>query len=235
MRGDETIHSNQKTHESCATARGGQCRPPHLEVIQMDKQKVFPFPVAWSLFPCMEDWEGGKLKFGLLKCNQSPAHTCRSAMNGGCGVGCEGLADPRLFVHVGSTAGGDGARFGTRCHPSALQPPAILCTEVSCSGRLPTVTGREIGVLNLSLYPFFLWKCCDLKWKGGTYWKTPPYTCMFLPLARWAAAGLLGSLIATEWTNFQPEDAGWLSWERLCYSWKKKRCRDPSDSSVFGC
>lgn len=66
---------------------------------------------------------------------------------GAAGWGARG----RLIRHCAcrGAVGGDGARFGTTCCPNALLPPAMLCTEVSCSRRL------EIGVLNLSLYPQF--------------------------------------------------------------------------------
>lgn len=61
----------------------------------------------------------------------------------------------------------------------------MLRAEASCSGWLPAVTGKEIDVLNLPLYPFFfffLWKWCKLQLKGGTYWQIPPYTRRSLPL-----------------------------------------------------
>lgn len=41
------------------------------------------------------------MTLGLLKCNQSPARARRRAALRGCGVGCEGLADPRLLVCPG--------------------------------------------------------------------------------------------------------------------------------------
>lgn len=48
--------------------------------------------------------------------------------------------------------------------PSQVQAPSerspatsnALSAQKSCGGRLLTEPGKEIGVLNLSLYPFFL-------------------------------------------------------------------------------
>lgn len=64
-------------------------------------KKSFLSPVTWHHFPCMEDWEGEQVEIGLVEvwpesCPRRPMHH-----GWGCGVGCEGLVDPRLLVLVG--------------------------------------------------------------------------------------------------------------------------------------
>lgn len=224
--------ATKMTHRSCAMAKGG-CHPPCLEVIQRDEQKSFLFPLPGVVFHVWRTERGSKLKLGLLMCNQSPAHACWRATEGGCGMGCEGLADPRLFVHVEGAVGGHCARVRTRHCLSTLLLPAILCTEVSCSGRVPTVTGKGIGVLNLSLCPFLVWKWCELQWNGGTYWKIPLHTCRFLPWMHWAAGGLLSSLTVTEWTDFPARGCRVAVVGAVMLFLKEKKCRETQATSVY--
>lgn len=65
-------------------------------------KKSFLSPSSGAVFRLWRtEREGSKLTLGLLKCNQRPARARRRAALRGCGVGCEGLADPRLLVCPG--------------------------------------------------------------------------------------------------------------------------------------
>lgn len=93
--------TTKMTPESCATAGAGQRLPPCSYVIQRDKQKVFPFPIIWSRFPCTEDWEGEHVDTGLGEVWPEPCPCLPTSHGRGCGVGCEGLAGVRLLVCPG--------------------------------------------------------------------------------------------------------------------------------------
>lgn len=163
------------------------------------KKKSFLSPSPGVVFCVWRTERGSKLKLGLLKCNQSPAHACRHTTDRGRGVGCKGLADLRMFMRAGGAADGDGAHFGIRCRPSALLPPAMLCAEVSCSGCLPAVTGKEIDVLNLSLYPFFFSvKMVRVTMKRRYVLKNASIRLQVPPLRTPGCRGFLCFFLATE-------------------------------------
>ena len=103
-------------------------------------KKSFLSPSPGVVFHVWRTERGSKLKLGLLKCNQSPARACRRNMDGGRRVGCEGLADPRLFVHVGGAAGGDGAHFGpvlpsSPATSNALHRSVLQWETSHCNGK----------------------------------------------------------------------------------------------------
>lgn len=225
--------ATRMTHESRAVARGGRRSSSCLEVIQRDEQKVFPFPCHLASFSMYGGLRGGAswnwACWSVTRVLPMVADAPRMGPRGG-GWGTGGS---KAVGACGGALGGDGASLGTRHHPSTFLPPTMLYTEAACSGWLPTVMGKAVGVVNLSLYPFFPMKMLWVTVKRRVLLKMPLYTCRFFPLVCQAVGGCW-PLIAPNKQTFQQRMQGGYHGRGYLIP-ERKRCRDVSDRSVFGC